>query len=302
MVDVRRGIVLAARDVVIRGTRIAAVQPSGGALPSAKTVIEGRGKCALPGLIDADVVLARHTRESAATLLADGITAVRAVGTDAATIAEWRRALAFGKIYAPRRARACDVQGTAAAPAASSGRTPGEPGCSALDPADASPLAALLRMRAPSFDAHDDTAAGSRLHDALELFGARGGGTPSAALRAVTLDSAALLALDDLGEIAVGKAADIIVTTASTLVDVRHLRAIDAVVCRGGPLTQAHLNLLRVGRLPRGTSAAPYAAGRAGHGAAVVPSRRGKTPDHGQPVVGRRPPLQHDHQRRRPVD
>ena len=66
VVDIRRGVVLPARDVVIRGTVIAAMVPSGGALPPAKTVIDGRGKFAVPGLIDAHVTLARHSRESAA--------------------------------------------------------------------------------------------------------------------------------------------------------------------------------------------------------------------------------------------
>lgn len=112
-------------------------------------------------------------------------------------------------------------------------------------------------MRAAGRDARGASTPGSGLLDALEQFAARSGVTRAAALRAITLDSAVLLALDDHGQIAAGKAADIIVTTANPLVDLRHLRAIDAVVFRGEPLTQAHVNLLRGGRLPRGTAAAP---------------------------------------------
>ncbi len=149
VVDIRRGVVLPARDVVIRGTVIAAMVPSGGALPPAKTVIDGRGKFAVPGLIDAHVTLARHSRESAAGLLAAGITAVRDIGTDATTIAEWRRALAFGKIYTPRVARSCAALRIAPAAGVSGSRTPSEPGCEALASADASPLAALGRCARP---------------------------------------------------------------------------------------------------------------------------------------------------------
>ncbi|MEP7116610.1 MAG: amidohydrolase family protein, partial [Acidobacteriota bacterium] len=63
---------------------------------------------------------------------------------------------------------------------------------------------------------------------------------------AATLDAALLLALPDLGELAVGHGADIVVTTANPLADIRHARAIDAVVFRGEALTRAHLN--RMGR------------------------------------------------------
>ena len=84
------------------------------------------------------------------------------------------------------------------------------------------------------------------LHDQLEQL-ARAGFTPLAALRAVTIETAQALALADLGEVAAGMAADIVVTTANPLADIRNARAIDAVVFRGEALTRAHLNLLRAG-------------------------------------------------------
>ncbi len=111
LIDVRQGVVLPDRNIVVRATRIASVGPTGGALPPAKTVIEGRGKYALPGLIDPHVRRAGFTRASVAALLTEGITAVRDIGTEPARIAEWRRALAFGQMYAPRIARACAACG-----------------------------------------------------------------------------------------------------------------------------------------------------------------------------------------------
>ena len=48
VVDVETGRVLPARDIVVRGTRIEQVAPTGGALPRGKTLIEGGGKFAIP--------------------------------------------------------------------------------------------------------------------------------------------------------------------------------------------------------------------------------------------------------------
>ena len=73
---------LPARDIVVRGTRIEQVAPTGGALPRGKTLIEGRGKFAIPGLIDAPVRLAAFSPSTLQRLLAAGITAVVDVGTD----------------------------------------------------------------------------------------------------------------------------------------------------------------------------------------------------------------------------
>ena len=236
LVDVRQGVVLPHRDIVVRATRIASIAPSGGLLPVAKTVIEGRGKYALPGLIDPHVRLVGFTRASVAALLAEGITAVRDMGTEPARIAEWRRALAHGQMYAPRIARACAGLLAAA-----------EPGCGAAALPASPALVALFSERAP----------GLGLHDVLEQLVRAGGVTSGDALRAATLGAALALALPDLGELVVGHGADIVVTTANPLVDIRHARSIDAVVFRGEALTRAHLNLLRAGRLSRGATVAP---------------------------------------------
>lgn len=236
LVDVRQGEVRPNVDIVVRATRIASVAQAGGVLPPAKTVIEGRGKYALPGLIDPQVRLAHFTRLSVASLLVEGITAVRDVGTEPGRIAEWRRALAHGQMYAPRVARTCGELLVAA-----------EPGCGDA-PEGSRALVAVIRAR---------TAGGSGLHDVLEALVRVDGMSTSDVLRAATLEAVQALVLPDLGEIAPGKAADIVITTANPLEDLRHLRAIDAVVFRGEPLTQAHLNLLRAGRLPSGATAAP---------------------------------------------
>ena len=223
LIDVRQGVVLPDRDIVVRATRIASVGPTGGALPPAKTVIEGRGKYALPGLIDPHVRLAGFTRASVAALLAEGITAVRDMGTEPARIVEWRRALAYGQMYAPRIARACSAL-----------RGASEPGCRATPLAGPPALAFLFRERAP----------GLGLHDLLEQLVRATSISSGDALRAATLETAQALALPDLGELVVGHGADIVVTTANPLVDIRHARSIDAVVFRGEALTRAHLNQL----------------------------------------------------------
>jgi hypothetical protein len=74
---------------------------------------------------------------------------------------------------------------------------------------------------------------GFSLHQELELL-VESGLTPASALRAATLHNAqALHQQDDLGAIAVGKRADIVLLTADPLVDIRNTRRIEFVV-RGG--------------------------------------------------------------------
>jgi imidazolonepropionase-like amidohydrolase len=237
LIDVRQGLVRRDIDIVVRATRIASIAPSGGLLPVAKTVIEGRGKYALPGLIDPRVRLAGFTRASVAALLAEGITAVRDMGTEPARIAEWRRALAHGQMYAPRIARACGGLLDAAEPGCNDGALPDTPA-----------LGAIFRERA---------APGLGLHDVLEQLVRAGGVTSVDALRAATFEAALALALPHLGELVMGHGADIVVTTANPLVEIRNARAIDAVVFRGEALTRAHLNQLAQGRLPSGATVAP---------------------------------------------
>ena len=261
VVDARHGVVRAAHDIVVRGTTIAGIAPAGGRLPPAKTLIDGRGKFAMPGLIDVQTTLAVFSRATAAAVLADGVTAVRDVGTGAAQIAEWRRALAYGQMYAPRIARACAELSTPTAPNAV---RVVEPGCGDAGNGAGRALTALLRARRlPAVGAASARGAGiasgaapASLHDALGQL-VTAGFTPAEALRAATVEAAAWLALTDLGELAVGYGADSVVTTANPLRDIANARAIDAVVFRGEALTQAHLNRLRAGHMPKTDAAIP---------------------------------------------
>jgi imidazolonepropionase-like amidohydrolase len=189
IVDVEAGRLLPDRDIVVRGTRIERVTPSGGPLPRGKTVIDGRG-----------------------------ITAAGDVGTDATQLTRWRQDLDAGRLYAPRLAEGCrPAAPTAAGPA--SRTSPTAPGA-----------------------IHDDLAG---------LVSS--GRTPAQALRAMTIERARALCLDGLGTVTAGAPADLVVLAGNPLDDIRHTRAIDAVIFRGEVFTQAHVSQLRRGTLPAPT-------------------------------------------------
>jgi dihydroorotase-like cyclic amidohydrolase len=193
------------RDIVIMDTSLTSIAPAGGSLPAAKITIHGTGKFAIPGLFDDRVSLANFTRETAGLLIASGITSVRDIGTSPARIAEWRRDIANGKMMGPRIVDACET------------------GCG-------SP-----RTGASAHARHDELA---------RLVGEKAA-TPSAALRAATIDAArALGRATELGSIEIGKRADLLILTGDPLADIRHTSSIDAVIFRGEALTRAHLNLL----------------------------------------------------------
>ena len=63
------GRLLPDRDIVVRGTRIATLAPAGQPLPPAKTLIDGMGKFAIAGLVDADVRTAAFTPAAAQACL-----------------------------------------------------------------------------------------------------------------------------------------------------------------------------------------------------------------------------------------
>jgi adenine deaminase len=216
--DVEAERLLTARDIVVRGTHVERITPTGGPLPRAKTLIEGRGKVAIPGLIDTPVRVAGFTGNDAQGLLAAGITAIHDIGTPPGQRLRWRQDLDSGRLWAPRLVDGCGPGGPA--PASS-----------------AAPRAA------------------DALHDDLARLVSSQGRTPAQALRAFTFDRARQLCLDHLGAISAGGPADLVVLSANPLDDIRHSRAIDAVVFRGGVLTQAHLRMLRRHALPTPTPA-----------------------------------------------
>jgi imidazolonepropionase-like amidohydrolase len=218
IVDVEAGRLLPDRDIVVRGTRIERVTPSGGPLPRGKTVIDGRGTVAIPGLVDAPVRLAAFSPATLQHLLAAGITAAGDVGTDATQLTRWRQDLDAGRLYAPRLAEGCrPAAPTAAGPA--SRTSPTAPGA-----------------------VHDDLA-----------YLVSSGRTPAQALRAMTIERARALCLDGLGTVTAGAPADLVVLAGNPLDDIRHTRAIDAVIFRGEVFTQAHVSQLRRGTLPAPT-------------------------------------------------
>jgi imidazolonepropionase-like amidohydrolase len=73
---------------------------------------------------------------------------------------------------------------------------------------------------------------GASEHTELELL-VGAGLTPSEALRAATVDAAALLGADSLGVIAPGKAADLVVLSRDPLADITNTRSISRVMVRG---------------------------------------------------------------------
>ena len=221
VVDVVAGRVVPSQDIVIRGPRVVSVEPAGPSVPAAKTLIEGRGKFVMPGLIAAPVRLAAADRDRAQALLASGVTAVRDVGADAQLVEQWRRDLDDGRLWSPRVVAAC---GSA--------------------PANATPFRA------------------DAVHDELAGLVATGTHTPAQALRAVTFDRARAWCLEGLGAVAAGGVADLVVLDANPLDDIRHTRAIDAVIFRGGVLSYAHLQLLRRSALPTPTPPRPGAPRR----------------------------------------
>ena len=88
---------------------------------------------------------------------------------------------------------------------------------------------------------------GLSLHDELALL-VRAGLTPMQAIRAATYEPAAYLgALDSLGTIRPGRAADLVLLDRDPLADIRNTRAISAVIARGRVVDRAAL-LRRVAR------------------------------------------------------
>ena len=90
--------------VVIRGNRIVAEGPSESvAVPAGARVIDGRGKFLIPGLWDMHV----HTvmpggRDVLQLYIANGVTGVRDMAGDWATITKWRGEIARGTLIGPR--------------------------------------------------------------------------------------------------------------------------------------------------------------------------------------------------------
>ncbi len=95
------------RTVVITGDRVTSITPA--APPADARVIDARGKFLIPGLCDMHVHIAGVTADpkwSKSTLLplliANGVTTVRDMGGDLASLQSWRKEIADGKLIGPR--------------------------------------------------------------------------------------------------------------------------------------------------------------------------------------------------------
>lgn len=104
VVDVRAGVVLPHRDVVIQGDTITRVLPHGSRSVAARALVDGRGRYVMPGLWD----MHAHIRSyDAADILPmfilHGVTGIRDLGlTRFASIQQWRREIANGSMVGPR--------------------------------------------------------------------------------------------------------------------------------------------------------------------------------------------------------
>lgn len=92
---------------------------------------------------------------------------------------------------------------------------------------------------------------GASLHDELTLW-AEAGVSPPHILRAATHDAAAVLGLaDEIGSVAVGKRADLVIVDADPRADIGHLRRIHGVVLRGAWHDRAGIATRLAARPPR---------------------------------------------------
>lgn len=104
VVDGRSATPLRDMTVVVRGKRIAVVRPADSiSVAGISTVIDARGKYLIPGLWDMHV----HTvmpggRQVLALYVANGVTGVRDMAGDWATLVAWRREIANGTLVGPR--------------------------------------------------------------------------------------------------------------------------------------------------------------------------------------------------------
>lgn len=98
----------APQDVYVHDGRIAALYPAGSVAQGAMASIDGAGRALLPGLFD------MHTHEDAWNVLLDlagGVTTVRDMGNDNATLAELAADLEAGRLAGPRVIAAGFIEG-----------------------------------------------------------------------------------------------------------------------------------------------------------------------------------------------
>jgi imidazolonepropionase-like amidohydrolase len=105
VIDVARGRRVPDQTVLVRGTRVVQVGPSGRVrVPAGARVVDGRGRFLLPGLWDMHVHLSEIPERYLPLLLAHGVTGARdmhqPLGLDSLRL--WRREIAAGERVGPR--------------------------------------------------------------------------------------------------------------------------------------------------------------------------------------------------------
>ena len=103
VIDGRSAAPLADRTVVVSGARIVSVGPAAStSVPRGARVIDGRGKFLIPGLWDMHVHTVMPGGRAALPLyVANGVTRVRDMASDWATLTAWRREIARGRLVGP---------------------------------------------------------------------------------------------------------------------------------------------------------------------------------------------------------
>ena len=105
VIDANAGATVPGVTVVVREGRIESVG-AGTAVPRDATVVDGRGKFLMPGLWDMHVHLGYARASAFPAFVANGVTAVRDLGSDLAEIDQWRTEIASGSRVGPLIVRA----------------------------------------------------------------------------------------------------------------------------------------------------------------------------------------------------
>jgi imidazolonepropionase-like amidohydrolase len=198
VVDVERGTRLRDYTVVIEGNRIATVGPSSQVwVPDGYGVVDARGAFVIPGLIDTHAHL---TSTASGEVSAD-------------TAARWLVTSALSGVMT-----VSEVDAKLPRDGVIAGRTGGAP---------------AARLRRVESTASPAAARGVTVTEELRQAVA-GGLSPAQALRVMTFDAARSLGLQkQLGQVAVGKLADIVVLDANPLDDIGNVAKIVALVVDG---------------------------------------------------------------------